>query len=61
MDQILVAAERQGFKCFQAHSGMWIFSRGMVTLTIHHTPITEGEWMDMLNALRGAGLIFPEE
>jgi hypothetical protein len=61
MDQLLEAAERQGFKAWQADSGMWIFSRGYVTITFHRTPVTAGEWVDLIAVLRGAGLVFPEE
>ncbi|MCC9307703.1 hypothetical protein LN042_11445 [Kitasatospora sp. RB6PN24] len=61
MDQLLIALDHQGFKSWQADSGMWVFSRGMVTITFHRTPITAGEWLDLVNVLRGAGLVFPEE
>lgn len=60
MDQILTACDRQGFKSLQADSGMWMFSRGYITVTFHHSPVTTGEWMDLIRALRGAGLEFPE-
>jgi hypothetical protein len=61
MDQLLAAAERQDFKVWQADSGMWMFSRGYVTVTFHRTPLTAGEWVDLINVLRGAGLQFPED
>lgn len=61
MDALIAAAERQDFKVFQADSGLWIFSRGIVTVTCHRTPLTAGEWLDLIRTLRGAGLLFPEE
>jgi hypothetical protein len=48
MDALLAALDRQGFRSWQADSGMWMFSRGYVTITFHRTPVT-------------AGLDFPEE
>ena len=61
MDSLLAALDRQGFKTWQADSGMWMFSHGYVTITFHRTPVTAGEWLDLISVLRGAGLVFPEE
>jgi hypothetical protein len=59
MDQLVTAAVRQGWKCWQTERGVWVFSKSGITLTATRTPETAGEWMRLVNALRGAGLTFP--
>ncbi|NJP33705.1 hypothetical protein [Micromonospora thermarum] len=59
MDQIVAAAVRQGFSVRQTRTGAWIFAKGISTLVFTHTPHSPKEWMEMLSALRGAGLRFP--
>lgn len=61
MDQIIAAAVRQGFTCRQTATGMWIFFKGITTMTFTRTPANGREWMEMIRALRGAGLHFPDE
>ncbi len=61
MDEIVAAAVRQGFTARQTKKGTWIFWRGNITLTFRHTPRTSREWLEMIQTLRGAGLVFPPE
>lgn len=61
MDQIIVAAARQGFAVRQTRTGTWVFARGIETLILTRTPGTPREWMRFVNSLRGAGLHFPDE
>jgi len=60
MDQVVVAAVRQGFQVWQTRRGAWVFRRGLVTVTLKATPQSGREWVQALRALRGAGLDFPE-
>lgn len=59
MNQLIAAAVRQGFAVRQTRTGTWIFAKGITTMIFDHTPRTPGEWMKMVNTLRGAGLRFP--
>lgn len=56
MDQIIATAVRQGFNVRQTARGVWIFRKGIATVTFARTPTTGSEWMTMVNTLRGAGL-----
>lgn len=59
MDQIVAAAVRQNFNVRQTRTGVWIFSKGITTMTFKHTPRSPREWLEMLQTLRGHGLVFP--
>ncbi len=59
MDQLIALAVRQGFRVWQTKTGGWVFRRGIVTVTARRLPETGAEWMDLVRALRGAGLNIP--
>lgn len=59
MDQLTAAAVRQGFMCWQNERGVWFFRKGVITVTAKRTPETGREWIQLIGALRGAGLDFP--
>lgn len=61
MDQLIAAAVRQHFKVWQTRTGAWVFSRHGLTITRSGTPETARDWMELINALRGAGLQFPPD
>jgi hypothetical protein len=61
MEQLTEAAQRQGWQVYQTTKGGWFFHRGLLTVTTATTPETASEWMFLVGALRGAGLIFPEK
>ncbi len=60
MDQIVEAAERQGFEVRQTAEGTWIFCKGLSTI-VQPPPLTAGEWLNFIVALRQLGLVFPPE
>lgn len=60
MDQLIAAAVRQGFTVRQTPEGGWLFWKGTITVFESHTPETAGDWMYLINTLRGAGLTFPD-
>lgn len=60
MDQIIEAAEHQGFEVRQTAEATWIFRKGTVTVT-HRMPTTATEWLSFIGLLRNAGLVFPPE
>jgi hypothetical protein len=57
MDQIVEAAERQGFEVRQTAEATWIFRKGLNTI-IQPRP---AEWLSFVAALRELGLAFPPE
>lgn len=60
MDRLIATAVRQGFTVLQTPTGSWHFRKGRITTMIfRRTPINIGEWVEMINTLRGAGLVFP--
>ena len=59
MDQLIAAAVRQGFKVWQTERGVWYFRRDPITVTSARTPRSGREWVQLIGALRGAGLDFP--
>jgi hypothetical protein len=60
MDRLIAAAVRQGFIVRQTQTGSWHFRKGSITTMIfYRTPNNIGEWVEMINTLRGAGLVFP--
>lgn len=61
MDQLIAAAVRQGFKVWQTKTGAWVFVRGSLSVVEKTTPHTAVQWVRLIGALRGAGLVFPEE
>lgn len=61
MDTLLAGLEGQGVMCRQTKKGTWVFSRNGVTMAIGAAPETEGQWIDLLNRLRGAGWLPPGE
>jgi hypothetical protein len=61
MDRVIAAAVRQGFSVRQTVTGTWHFRKGISTLIFHHTPRNPREWMELINTLCGAGLVFPPE
>lgn len=60
MDQLVTAAVRQGFKVWQTKRGAWVFAKGSLTVTEAGTPSTAVQWVRLVGALRGVGLVFPE-
>jgi hypothetical protein len=60
MNQVVEAAEHQGFEVRQTAEATWIFRKGTVTVT-HRTPTTATEWLSFIGLLRDAGLVFPPE
>lgn len=60
MDQLVTAAERQGFTVRQTAKGAWVFTKETLTVTEARTPIRAVAWVRLIGALRGAGLVFPE-
>ena len=61
MDQLIAAAVRQGFKVWQTKRGSWVFANGTLTVIEDATPTTAVRWVRLIAALRGLGLVFPEE
>ncbi len=61
MDQLITAAVRQGFKVWQTKRGAWVFARGSLSVIEASTPTTAVQWVRLIGALRGVGLVFPEE
>ena len=59
MDELVTAAVRQGFIVRQTKRGAWMFRRGTVTVTVVATPERARDWIALIGALRGAGLVFP--
>lgn len=60
MDKLIAAAVRQSFRVWQDKSGGWYFQKGIVTMRFKRTPEKGGEWIAMIGALKGAGLVFPD-
>lgn len=60
MDELIAAAVRQGFTVRQTKRGAWVFYRGTVTVTAAATPEKARDWITLIGALRGAGLVFPQ-
>lgn len=60
MDQIVEAAEQQGFDVRQTAEATWIFRKGLNTI-IQPRPATTAEWLRFVAALRELGLAFPPE
>ncbi|MGE3659021.1 MAG: hypothetical protein AB7G47_19845 [Mycolicibacterium sp.] len=60
MDQLIAAAVRQGFKVWQTKTGAWVFVKGSLSVIEKTTPHTGVQWVRLIGALRGAGLVFPE-
>lgn len=61
MDQLITASVRQGFKVWQTKRGAWVFARGSLSVIEASTPTTAVQWVRLIGALRGVGLVFPEE
>lgn len=60
MDQLIAAAVRQGFKVWQTNRGAWVFAKGSLSVIEASTPTAAVQWVRLIGALRGVGLIFPE-
>jgi hypothetical protein len=60
MDQIVEAAEQQGFEVQQTAEATWIFRKGLTTI-IQPRPASAAEWLRFVAALREPGLAFPPE
>jgi hypothetical protein len=60
MDQLIAAAVRQGFKVWQTKRGAWVFAKASLTVTESATPTTAIQWVRLIGALRGVGLVFPD-
>lgn len=60
MDQLIAAAVRQGFKVWQTKRGAWVFAKASLTVTEASTPTTAIQWVRLIGALRGVGLVFPD-
>jgi hypothetical protein len=60
MDQIVEAAEQQGFEVRQTAEATWIFRKGLNTI-IQPRPASAAEWLSFVAALRELGLAFPPE
>lgn len=61
MDQLIAAAVRQGFKVWQTKRGAWVFAKASLTVTEAATPTTVIQWVRLIGALRGVGLVFPDQ
>lgn len=61
MAQLIEAAKRQDWSVYQTKAGTWYFHKGIITVQFQHTPETAREWMHLVNALKGAGLDFPDD
>lgn len=61
MDQLIAAAVRQGFRVWQTRTGAWVFAKGSLSVIEARTPVTAVEWVRLVAALRGLGLVFPED
>ncbi|GAT07683.1 hypothetical protein H7I77_09965 [Mycolicibacterium novocastrense] len=61
MDQLVAAAVRQGFKVWQTKRGAWVFAKGSLSVIEASTPTRAVQWVRLIGALRGVGLVFPEE
>jgi hypothetical protein len=59
MDQIIEAAEQQGFEVNQTKPGTWVFRTGGLTVT-HRDPQTVQDWLSLIRRLEAAGLVLPE-
>jgi hypothetical protein len=59
MDQIIQAAEQQGFEVNQTKSGTWVFRTGGLTVT-HQHPQAVQDWLSLIRRLEAAGLVLPE-
>jgi hypothetical protein len=60
MDQIVEAAEQQGFEVRQTAKATWIFRKGPNTV-IQPQPANAAEWLSFIAALRELSLVFPPE
>ena len=60
MDQIVEAAEQQGFDVRPTAEATWIFRKGLNTI-IQPCPASTAEWLSFVAALRELGLAFPPE
>lgn len=60
IDQIVEAAERQGFEVRQTAESTWIFRKGLYTI-VQPQPVSTAEWLRFIAALRELGLMFPQE
>lgn len=61
MDQLIAAAVRQGFKVWQTKTGAWVYVKGSLSVIEARTPTTAVQWVRLIAALRGLGLVFPED
>lgn len=61
MDQLIAASVRQGFTVWQTKRGAWVFAKGSLTVTEARSPSTAVQWVRLIGALRGVGLVFPED
>jgi hypothetical protein len=61
MDQPIAAAVRQDFKVWQTRSGAWVFMKGDLGIIEARTPVTAVQWVRLVVALRGLGLVFPAD
>lgn len=59
IDQLAALAVRQGFTVWQNDRGVWMFRKGVHTVTSAGTPATVAEWNALLGSLRAAGLNIP--
>ena len=60
MDRLIGSAVRSGFHVRQTITGSWHFRKGIVTLIFYRTPEAPTEWLEMINSLRGAGMVWAE-
>lgn len=60
MDRLIAGAVRSGFQVRQTITGAWHFRRGITTLIFYRTPVNPDEWLVMIGALRGAGMVWPD-
>ena len=58
LDQIIEAAERQGFEVRQTVGATWLFRKEGHTV-VQRRPTTGAGWLRLIADLRAAGLVFP--
>ncbi|WP_405996708.1 hypothetical protein [Streptomyces sp. NBC_00829] len=61
MDLLLAELDRRGVGSRQTAKGSWVLSRDGTIIAIGGEPETESGWIDLINQLRRAGWVSPEE
>jgi hypothetical protein len=58
LEQIIEAAEHQGFEVRQTAEATWLFQKVGHTV-VQRRPTNAAEWLRLIADLRTAGLVFP--